>query len=230
MSDAETPTIPRRFSGIDAKRAFINGALLAVVALCYWFILPVIQSLIIPNAPGGRNGPWVVRPILAFHFGAMAVMAAVTLSLISRPLQRVWAREDSALGTRYDPFHGQTVNRGLFAVKVFLLLAIYASALVFYLFSWTKIGPDGIEERLPWTTRNYSFQDIVSLETIPDGERSESITQNGPWYSIEFKSGRSITLSDDNEGSMLDELRAMTAYIADHSGQRWVRRSDARAR
>jgi hypothetical protein len=99
MSDAETPTIPRRFSGIDAKRAFINGALLAVVALCYWFILPVIQSLIIPNAPGGRNGPWVVRPILAFHFGAMAVMAAVTLSLISRPLQRVWAREDSALKT-----------------------------------------------------------------------------------------------------------------------------------
>jgi hypothetical protein len=196
--------------------------------VCYWFALPAIQSLIIPNALGGRIGPWVVRPILAFHFGAMAVMAAVALPLIGRPIEKLWAREDAALGTRYDPFHGRRVKRGLFFVKAFLLLVIYASALVFYLLSWTKIGPDGIEEHLPWTTLTLSFQDIVSLETIPEGERSESITQNGPWYSIRFKSGRSISLSDDNEGTTPDELRAMTTYIADRSGLRWTRRSDAR--
>jgi hypothetical protein len=88
MSEAETPRIPRGFSGTDAKRAFIFVALLVVVGGCYWFILPAIQSLIIPNAPGGRNGPWVVRPVLAFHFGAAAVMSAVTLPFITRPLQR----------------------------------------------------------------------------------------------------------------------------------------------
>jgi hypothetical protein len=203
---------------------------MAIVGVGYWFILPAIQALIIPNAPGGNSGPWVVRPILAFHFGAVAVMAAVTLPLLARPLQQLWKHEDAALGTRYAPFHGRPVKRGLLLIKGFLLLAIYASGMVFYLFSWTIIGPDGIEQRLPWTTLNHSFQDVVTLEKIPEGERSDSIKQNGPWYSIKLKSGRSITLSDNNEGITSDELRALAAYIADRSGRTWARRSDARAR
>jgi hypothetical protein len=122
------------------------------------------------------------------------------------------------------------VQRGLLVFKGLLLGVVYAAALVFYLFSWTVLGPDGIEERLPWTTFNHSFQDVGSLEMIPDGERSDSIKQNGPWYSINFKSGRSITLSDDIEGSTRTELSAMAAFIADRSGLAWARRSDARPR
>jgi hypothetical protein len=230
MSDTETPTMSRGFSKVDGKRAFIILVIVAIASVCYWFILPAIQALIIPNAPGGPNGPWVVRPIMAIHFCAVAVMAAVTVPFILRPIQRVWARQDAALGSRHDPFHGRPLMRVLFFVKGFLLLAVYASALVFYLFSWTIIGPNGIQQSLPWTTLNHSFQDIVSLETIPDGERSESITQNGPWYSIKLKSGRFISLSDANEGCTRDELSAMTTFIADRSGLAWARRSDARVR
>jgi hypothetical protein len=230
MSNAETPVVPRGFTKVDAKRAFISVAILAIVSVCYWFALPAVQSLIIPSAPSGRYGPWVLRPILAFHFGAVVVMAAVTLPLITWPLWRVWAREDAASGTRYDPFQGRRIKHALLIVKSLLLLVLYAAALLFYLFSWEFIGPDGIEERLPWTTLNHSYQDISSLETIPAGQRSESISKDGPWYSVKFKGGRSITLSDDNEGITFEELTAMTAFIADRSGLVWERRRDARPR
>jgi hypothetical protein len=229
MTDSSISSNVRSFSKVDAKRAFINVAVMAIVGAGYWFVLPAIQLLIIPTAPNGDNGPWVVRPILAVHFCATVAMAAVTFPLLTWPLQQVWNRKDAALGTRYDPFHGRAAKRGFLLVKSFLLLAIYASGLVFYLFSWTMIGPDGIEQRLPWTTQKHSYKDILWLETIPDGERSESITGDGPWYSIKPKSGRSITLSEDNEGSTLEELLAMTSYIADGSGLRWMRRTDARA-
>ncbi len=133
------------------------------------------------------------------------------------------------MGTRYDPFCGRPGKRELLHVKGFLLLALFATGLFFYLFSWKMIGPDGIEERLAWTTSNHSYQDIASLEMIPYGLRSESLTQNGPWYSIRFKSGRYIIMSDENEGSTREDLRVMTTYIAHRSGLKWVRRSDAYA-
>lgn len=230
MSDAKTPVRSRGFTRVDATRAFISVVILAIVSVCYWFTLPALQSLIVPSVPGGRNGPWVLRPILAFHFGAVVVMASVTVPLITWPLWKVWAREDATLGTRYDPFQGRPVKRALLVVKSLLLLAIYAAALLFYLLSWEVIGPQGIEQRLPWTTLNHSFQDISSLETIPNGERSESIRQDGPWYSVKFKGGRSFTLSEDNEGTTHEELTAMTAFIAERSGLVWARRSDARSR
>ena len=91
MTDSNIPST-RSFSRADAKRVFITLAMLGVLGVGSWFLLPAIQSLIIPNAPGGNNEPWVVRPILAFHFGAVAVMAAVTLPLLSRPLQQLWKR------------------------------------------------------------------------------------------------------------------------------------------
>jgi len=220
----------RGFSRTDARRSFIMLGILAIAGICYWFILPTVQSLVIPAVPGGRNGPWLVRPILAFHFGAVAVMATVTVPFLTRPLRKLWSQEDASLGTRYDPFHDQTAGRFLFVIKGSLLLVVYALGLIFYMFSWSTIGPDGIEERLPWKTRKHPFRDIVWLEMIPKGERSESIRQNGPWYSVQFRGGRYMTLSGDNEGCGPDELRAITAYIAERSQLKWERRRDARAR
>ena len=220
----------RGFTSVDATRAFISIVILAIVSVGYWFTLPALQSLLIPSATGGRSGPWVLRPTLASHYCAVVALAAATFPLITRPLWRVWSREDAASGTRYDPFQGRPVKRVFLVVKALLLGVVYAAGLLFYLLSWEVIGPDGIEQRLPWTTLNHSFQDISSLETIPAGERSESISRNGPWYSISFKSGRSITLSDDNEGTTVEELNAMTAFLADRSGRVWVRRSDSRRR
>jgi hypothetical protein len=229
-SDRDTPAISRAFSRSDGKRAGITIAILVVVGACYWFMLPAIQSQIIPDAPGGTNGPWVLRPIFAFRFIAVGVMASVTLPFITGPLRRKWKHEDAATGSRYDPFAGRPVDRSFFMFKGVLLLIIYAAAPVFYLLSWETIGPGGIEQHLAWTTRHHSFQDIASLETIPDGERSESINRDGPWYSIRLRSGRSITWSLDNEGITQDELTAITTFVAQRSGLEWVRRSDTRAR
>ena len=229
-SDRDTPAISRNFSRSDGKRAGISIAILVVVGACYWFMLPGIQSQIIPDAPGGTNGPWVLRPILAFHFGAVAVMACVTVPLIAGPLKRKWKHEDAASGSRYDPFAGRPVRRAIFVFKGAVLLIVYAAALMFYLLSWETMGPGGIEQHLPWTTLHHSFQDIASLETIPDGERSDSLKQNGPWYSIRLRNGRSITWSLDNEGITQDELTAITTFVAQRSGLAWARRSDTRAR
>ena len=228
-SDIDTPAILRNFSRSDGKRAGISFAILMVAGVCYWFILPGIQSQIIPDAPGGTNGPWVLRPILAFHFAAVALMASVTVPLITGPLQRRWKREDAASGSRYDPFAGRPAEHALFVFKGVLVLIVFAAAPMLYLFSWETIGPDGMEKHLPWKTLHYSFQDIASLETIPDGERSHSLKQNGPWYSINLRSGRSISWSLENEGITQDELTAIATFVAQRSGLAWVRRSDTTA-
>ena len=230
IPDIDTPAISRNFSRADGKRAIISMAIFVGVCVCYWFMLPGIQSKIIPHVASGPSGPWVLRPILAFHFGAVAVMASVTVPLIAGPLKRKWKHEDAALGSRYDPFAGRPVKRVLFVLGGTLLLIIYAAALMFYLLSWETVGPDGIEQHLPWATLHHSFQDIASLETIPDGERSDSLNRNGPWYSIKLRSGRSITWSLNNEGTTQDELTAMTTFVAQRSGLAWATRSDARAR
>ena len=230
MSDIDTPAITRSFSRTDFNRSIINVALVAAVAACNWFMLPAIQSLIIPNAAGGANGPWVLRPILAFHFGAMAVMTSVTVPLLTISLRRNWKREDAAIGSRYDPFAGSRLKRADFYFKGILLLIIYGAFLIFYLLSWETIGPDGIDQHLPWTTLHHSFQDIASLELVPDGERSDSIGENGPWYSIKLRSGRSITFSPDNEGVKQDELAAMTAFVAQRCELGWTRRTDSHKR
>lgn len=230
MPNTDTPALSRNFSRTDGKRAILSFAILLVVAACYWFMLPAIQSKIVPNAAGGANGPWVVRPILAFHFAAVAMMASVTLPLVAGPLRRKWKHEDAAIGSRYDPFAGRPVKRKLYVFKGIFLLVVYAAAPMFYLLTWETIGPDGIKQHLPWTTLHHSFQDIASLETIPDGERSDSLNQDGPWYSILLRSGRSITWSLRNEGTTQEELTAIAKFVAQRSGQAWVRRGDAHAR
>lgn len=228
MKKADIPT--RDFGRTDGKRALISVGALVFVFACYWLLLPVLQSQLIPDAPGGARGPWVLRPILAFHFGAVGVMACLTAPLITDFLRRRWANEDAALGSRYDPFRGRPGQRALFVLRGGALLLVYAASLMFYLLSWTRIGPDGIEQRLPWTRLRHDFGDVVSLTTIPDGERSESLRQNGPWYSIELRSGRTIILSLDNEGTRPDELEAMATFVADRSGLSWVTRSDTSVR
>lgn len=230
IPDTDTPAISRNFSRVDGKRAIIIIAIFVGVGVGYWFMLPGIQSTIIPHVTSGPSGPWVLRPILASHFCAMGVMTSVTVPLIMVPLKRKWKREDAALGSRYDPFAGRPVERARFVFRGALLLIVYATALIFYLLSWETVGPDGIEQHMPWGTLHHSFQDVVSLETIPDGERSESLKQNGPWYSITLRSGRSITWSLDNEGTTQDELTAIATFVSQRSGLAWATRSDARAR
>ena len=229
-TDNDVPLAVRGFGRTGAGQAAYWFGLLVVLCVCYWFLLPIIQSHLIPSAPGGRNGPWIVRPILAFRFGAVAILASVSGPLLLRPLTRAWQRDNAALGTRYDPFADQPFQRIRMLFGGFVLLAVYASALVFYLFSWKFIGPVGIEEHLPWETRTHAYREIAALQMLPEGQRSDSLRKNGPWYEIRFHNGRHMNFGEDNEGATRDSLAAIAAFIAEQSGLKWQARPDARPR
>src|SRR4051794_36685179 len=104
MANADIPTTPRDFSRVDHKRSIIAIAMISLLSACYWVMLPSIQSKIIPATPDGANGGWVLRPILAFHFGTVAVMTSVTFPVLTISLRKAWKRQDAALGSQYDPF------------------------------------------------------------------------------------------------------------------------------
>ena len=229
MSRAGTAS-SRNFSTLDVKSAFFVFVLLLIVGIGYWFVLPHIQSCFIPSFRNGRDGPWLIRPIFAFRAGAMAVMTCLTVPIILTPIRKVWAREDIALGSQYTAFRGRPVKRAVFYVQGFLLLLVYAFAFAFYSFSWTTIDANGIDQRLPWATLHHEFKEIEKLKTIPDGQRSDSLAQNGPWYSINLRSGRVITLSLDNEGINRTELQSIAAFVAEKSGLAWKSRGDSRLR
>lgn len=229
MSDLENLEL-REFSSVDAKRAGIMLAIFLALGIISWFMLSGIQSLLVPSADGGSAGSWVIRPIRAFHFAASAVMAIPLLLLIDSWLQRRWAQEDLALGSRYRPYHGQHRLRSRVVTKGIALLLIYVTGLVLYLSSWSVVAADGIETQLPWGKNRYTFQEIVALEVIPENYRSDSITQNGPWYSIKFKNGGHLTVSYDNEGSTKSNMAEMANFIAERSGRSWKQRTDARPR
>ena len=230
MTASKSKLKPRRLGNADYKRGLIVLAVLAIIAPLYWLGLPSLQAKFLPEAPGGESGPWLVRPITAVRYGAMAIMAAATMPFIIRPLRKVWDQEDKEMGSKYKPLHKRPWEFAAVAIKATALFVVYGAALVFYLFSWTLIEPDGIKQRLPWTTLNHSYDAIASLKTIPDGERSESLIQNGPWYSVRLTSGRTIPLSPANEGTTPEELQAMTQFIAKQSGQDWEKWEDSQRR
>ena len=123
-----------------------------------------------------------------------------------------WHAQDVAAGTRYDvrPGHKASV-----LIKGSILGLIYAGALLLYLFSWTIVGPSGIEQRMPWSHKEHSFDQIASLEMIPDGMRSDELVKNGPWFNVVFTDGRSFAFGHDNEGCAVTDMSAIATYIAE---------------
>ncbi len=199
-----------------------------VVFVASYFSLPAIQSLMLPKLAASSSGPWLVRPIIAFHFGACAVSTVAAMPVFMAPLRRRWRAADVADGTRYDPFHGRPVAKASMYVKGTLLLLVYASAMAFYLFSWQIVDAHGITQRLPWGTTTYGFGRVAALECIPEGFRSDSLKQEGPHYSLALENGRTFTFDLDNEGMTEARLETITSYIRDQVGGRWEVRPDAR--
>jgi hypothetical protein len=194
-------------------RSGIIIAIFAAVGVVYWFVLPVVQTLLLPDAPGGTSGPWIVRPEKTTHIFTVMALGAVTTPLLVWPLSRVWKRQDIALGSKYVSFQRRTAWFYAVMIQGLLLAVVYASAILFYLFSWTVISPDGIEQHLPWTTRKYPFQSVSSLRI--------SRRNNDLVYEIYTQDGNYLPFSKSNEGTTSDELAAMTAFIAARTGQQW---------
>lgn len=214
-----------RWVGWEVGWRFMILVSMFLIGFVYWNWLTAIQALIIPDMPGGTNGPWLIRPDLSFHFGATAVLFVVTVVPLARLLQQLRQREDNR-GKSADP--GADRRRRLLIIKGNLLGIFYVVALGFSLLSWTVIEEKGIQQRLPWTTRSYSYADITELECIPDGEWNESAKQKGPWYKVKFKSGQILEMSLNNEGETREELSTISKFIADRSGREWAKRADAR--
>jgi hypothetical protein len=210
-------------SRVDAKRGAI-GVLLLVTTFGAWFlVMPWIQVLFIPKAVGGAKGPWIIRPILAMHVCACFIAAAVSMPLFTRGLRERRKAQDAAAGTRYDPFRRHPLLK-IVHFKGYLLILVYAAALLFYLFSWTIVSPAGIEERFPWGSRAHRFDQIYALETIPSGEHNETLQKTGPWFNVTFRDGRSFSFGHDNEGLSESESAAIAKYLAERSGKEWQTR------
>jgi hypothetical protein len=220
----------RQFKPRDAARALVSLLTLAAIFAACYLVFPTIQCLIVPAAPAGKTGPWVIPPILAFHFGACAVATVALMPLVLTPLWRRWRAEDAAEGTKFDPFHNRPVTRVWLYVKGMVLAAIYLISLIFYLLSWTVVGPGGVEEHLPWGVKQHAFDKIVSLTMIPEGFRVDSLKKNGPWYQVRFEDGRRVTFGADNEGISKLELAATAHFIGLRAGRSWQVPSDARPR
>lgn len=222
--------MPRKFSRVDAGRTAITLIMFAVVFAAWYFLLPLIQSAIVPRAPGGATGPWVIRPILAARFCASGITSAVSAPFVFKRFGARWRAADAAAGTRYDPYRARPVAKALFMLKGVVLAMIYASALLFYLFSWTTVGQDGIEDRWLWRRSFYAFDQIASLRSIPSGMRSEESGHEGPWYRVEFADHRSVTFGRENEGCSDADLNAVATFLAQRSGESWQVPGDAKPR
>jgi hypothetical protein len=145
-------------------------------------------------------------------------------------LAKRWKAKDAAAGTRYDPFRNRPFGKLGPMVAGGALAFVYASALAFYLFSWTVVSPAGIEDRLPWGRRNHAFDQIASLEVIPDGMHSNELARYGPLHTVTFADGRKFTFGDENEGCSKAEVSTIAKFIAERSKQTWRVRADARPR
>jgi hypothetical protein len=226
MVNSQLP--PRKFSRADFGRSAIALPLLAIAFAAWFFVLPCIQATILPSAPGGMAGPWVLRPIIAARFCATAFLAAITMPLFMVPLSKRWRAKDAELGSRYDPFR----NRPFGKARIFLaggaLALIYAAALLAYVSCWDDIGPAGIVDRLPWVTKKHGFDQIASLETIPAGMHSDGVARDGPWYRINFTDGGNFTFGHENEGCSDDDISAIAKFIAERSKQAWQVRPDVK--
>lgn len=202
-------------------------AALAPVFTAWYFVLPYIQKAVIPTAPGGTTGPWVVRPIAADHYVACAAFTAASMGfimLVRAPFRKRRNAVGTAAGTGHVSFYRQPFAKTKVFIANFAMVVVLASMVTFYFRSWTVFEPGGIEVQSPWGYKKYSYDQIKSLETVPDGFRSGPTA--GPSYTITLDHGLVINLSLRNEGCSKTDLSAIAAFIAEQSKRTWQLQDD----
>jgi hypothetical protein len=206
-----------------------TAIILAVVVASFpawYFLLPCIQSVLIPSMPGGNAGPWIVRPAHIMHLLGSGFLAISMWPLVSLLLPRAPAQPAATREARFDPFADRPNLKAEIWVKSIAMLLIYAAMVPLYLYSWNAVTADGMERQSPLGRTTHTFAEIKSLETIPAGMHSRKLRKDGPWYRVNFTDGREFTFAPGNEGTTDAEQSAMARFISQHSGQRWQTVSD----
>lgn len=219
---------PRRLSRADAGRMFIALLVMGAIFAITYYLLPWLGALVRPKSSVAPGQFWVIGPDQVFRFGAAAILAAFATAFLIRPIGAYWRKADLAAGSRYDPFRGRAIKKASLFIKGILLCAVYGVSLLFYLMNWTRIDSTGIQEHLPWTTRQTRYSQVVELKQIPPGSRVDQV--DGPSYTVIVDSGREIDISLRNEGMTDKELTAIADFVSAHVGQPWQLQHDLQGR
>lgn len=212
----------RRTTTVDRKRHAIVILVFAASFLLWWFTLPVLQSLVLPNS---SESTIVVRPVTALRFCATAILWCATVLAVLPRLHAIWRAEDVARGTRLEPKTRRFKKIRLLVVGIVSTI-VYGIAAPFYVLSWTEFRPDVVLVRQPWAAKSYGYDEVATLTFVPIGFRSDRLKQNGPWYAIGFSDGTSVTLSLDNERISIETLHEVENHVADESRIKWSQLED----
>lgn len=202
-----------------ARIAIVLGALGALFG-ALWLALPVVRGWMLPEASTASGLLWVIGPPRALRFGACAVLAALTLPLLLRPLGRRWAAEDQR--ARPAPAVERHVGRTALLIRGGLLFVVYAVCGAFYFVSHGEVRDGSIAFHSVLGTRAYGYAQIVSLEhQAPEGGQPDR-------YAIRFDDERWGYFDADCEGVDDGAARAIAAHVARRAGQVWLETSGNR--
>lgn len=126
----------------------------------------VIQASLLPKAPGGAEGPWLIPPDQSGRVVGCIAIAGILTLLLTLPFHKRWKANSLAAGYwRFDdiphfypPLHpcGPAVDP-----------LIAAAMLSRYFCSWRLISTDGIQVRMPHAQTDYRFEHITALGLKP---------------------------------------------------------------
>lgn len=219
--DAETPQPSRSLHRVDFIRGGIVFVAVTLLFIACFLALPSIQKRVSPAVPGGAMGPWLIRPEWTFRIGVSALVSALSIPLLMRPLHRLWIEQDAALGGSHNPLGGPPGKRLGIYLRAGLTAVACAISLFAYFGTWVIIGPDYLEHRLFWRVTKFHYGYVRALE-IPDIRRSNLfIGEEGASYKIQLTTGQVIFIGMDNEGMTRDELAAIGAFLEGKTKKKW---------
>ena len=187
-----------------------------VVFTTTYFLLPLLQSLLLPEAPADG---WLVRPPRATRFGATIVISCFMIPFLMRWLWRR-AGQLPLVAREAEKLKGLPVFKCV-SILGFIVLILYGFGGVLYFSAYTSITDQEIAVHNIVNPRRYEMDDIASLVEIPEGFHVK--TDYGPMLFLHFQDGSFKSLSLDCEGLTPQDLLGMRRMLSERSGKPWQR-------